>query len=157
MKIYSGNSHATLTLTTGGGFVATVGHFFRGEPLYLEGGIKVVKVELSTAYDYFIGFCEYKKPTNIGVVNLDVGDTVIIRTDNRDIAVKIVEALPFGKYYRYKFTPRGISNGDSGSPVIYEDMVVGYVTHDNAFSSIAPILEALYKWARKLSRASQYH
>jgi len=154
VKIYSGNSYATVTLTTGGGFIASVGHFFRGEPLYLEGGIKVAKVELSKTYDYFIGFCEYKKPTKVGIVDLDVGDTVFIRTDNRDIEVKIVEVLPLGKYYKYKFTPRAISKGDSGSPVIYDDMVVGYVTHEIAFNSIAPVLEAIYKWIKKLSKSS---
>ena len=145
MKIYSGNSYATVTLTTQGGIIATVGHFYRGEPLYLEGGIKVGKIELSTAHDYFIGFCEYKKPSTVAIAQLNVGDTVIIRTDKRDIPAKIAEVIPERKYNRYKLTSKVTSRGDSGSPVIYEGHIVGYVTHENAFTSIAPILEAIQR------------
>lgn len=152
MKIYSGNSFATVTLTTKGGFIASVGHFYMGEPLYLEGGIKVIKVELSTTYDYFIGFCDYKKPTNVGLINLDVGDTVVIRTDHGDIKAKITEVLPVGKSYKYKFLPRAITKGDSGSPVIYEDLVVGYVTHENAFNSISVVLDSLQRLAKRLTK-----
>ena len=154
MKIYSANSVATVTFTTSTGLVATVGHFYRGEPLYLEGGIKVVKVVISEKYDYFIGYSQFKHPSVVAVAELGIGDKVVIRTDRRDIEVTITDVIPYGKYKRYKFEPRVIEEGDSGSPVLIDEKIVGYVTHVNSFMSIEPILIEITNLAKKMKRAS---
>jgi hypothetical protein len=155
MKIYSGNSYATLTLTTNVGLVATVGHFYRGEPIYLENGFKVMKVELSEKYDYFIGYTDFTKPSKVALMDLQVGDEVIIRTDKRDIRVTITDKFQHGKTFVYKFFSGFIEEGDSGSPVIYgNDVIVGYVTYKNLFYSIYPVFEAMDKLMRRVAQKS---
>lgn len=155
MKIYSGNSYATLTLTTSSGLVATVGHFYRGEPIYLENGFKVMKVEISEKYDYFIGYTDFTKPSKVALIDLEVGDEVIIRTDKRDIRVTITDKFLHGKIYVYKFYSGFIEEGDSGSPVIYgDDIIVGYVTHKNLFYSIRAIIEGIDKLMKRVAQKS---
>lgn len=151
MKIYSANSEATVTLTTSIGLVATVGHFYRGEPVHIEHRIKVLKLRISERYDYFIGLSNLKAPSKIAVVDLNVGDEVVIKTDRGSYRVRITEVMPLGsKYFRYKFEPSIVDEGDSGSPVYYDNVIVGYVTHTNVFNSIAPMLDGLLEAAKKL-------
>lgn len=162
MKIVSANSEATVTLTTSVGIIATVAHFYRGEPLYIRGvgnnHIRVMKLRLSDKYDYFLGYTEHLKiPSKVAVVDLDRGDEVIVKTDRGSYTVKITDVIPIGRYYRYKFTPRVADDGDSGSPVYLRtddgDVIVGYLTHVAAFTSIAPILDAITEEMKKFAKA----
>ena len=155
MKIYSANNVATVTFTTSTGLVVTVGHFYRGEPLYLEGGIKVTKIVVSEKYDYFIGYSQFRYPSVVAVADLGIGDRVIIRTDRRDIEVVITNVIQYGKYKRYMFEPRVIEEGDSGSPVMIDDKIIGYVTHVNSFMSIEPVLDAIVNIAKRMKKTEK--
>jgi len=147
MKIYSRNRSATVTLTTSQGIVATVGHFYRGDPVTLDNGYFVSTAVVSTTYDYYLGVTDFRHPTKVAIVDL-IGKTVEIHTDRGVYTARVERKIDDVTYILDKHIA---VDGDSGSPVMIDGIVVGYITHTNAIKSIKPVLRGILSLAKKLT------
>lgn len=143
MKISSRGNVATVTFVGKIGLVASVGHFYRGDPVLIDNTVPVEKIQLSTKYDYFLGYCNLRMGAKLTLVYPKKGMTVIINNRHYEI-VDIVD--------EYRWEVNGyFREGESGTAVYNENReIIGYVIESSLVSSIIPVFKAIKQYLGKI-------
>lgn len=160
MKIYSASNAATVTFVSKIGIVATVLHFYRGLPVYLETKRGAVELSKSKKYDIWLGFSDSlvgSPPVKISPNAsqfLKPGMEVEIHTDNgikRAMITRVIQ-VPETRFPRYVLDYSVGEKGDSGAPVKIDGVIVGYLTHSNAFLPSDPLYSLYIDVAKNFSK-----
>lgn len=152
MKIYSKDREATVTFITSTGLVFTVGHFYRGQPVLIEGKIPVKTLTVAKKLDYYMGIAPIRMSATLSVEPLDYNMQIVVRGNT----VKYGRILaPLNQFFWLTNVP--VSKGESGSPVLTLDgKIMGYITHASIHGSIMrPFNDMLLKTIQSASERAK--